>query len=576
MRKRTFRQQGCRVVVERDRPRLHAEIDEHLGWEGLHGERGAWVKQSLEGLEQPAGPESAITVFQPPDEAAVALPPVASLNDAGLDDAYTPAYALLAKAKAFDDRLVVAVERWLHDGVEGHLGKRALLRRLRQRLEGAAGGGEALGLLTAAEHLLGEPMPESGPERTYARKWLAKYRTEPSESPPLGAWSQNDALKQIFRHDRLLSYPLSDAAAAAFAEALVGQPDLAAAYRQQHTIVQRLCGPYCRPTVLEDARNNQPFPDDRAGLYPLSDSMESRLVRRLLGNAPVPEGFKLLPEIIAAIREGRLATEPDESDGWYAYQQYALAALLNAEAPDLEIGPRYREELERLFEAFFGLTRETHAKQLDTPYAGGVPICVMPQVSVEPLPELYGRLAAGYDFVRSALLEHFGPDTVHGEEMWDGLTVGDALEDMATLMRGAWATASLELGREVDGMTAERAAFRAFQRSMSRDVDVFADLRMMVPLYYDEGRKMLRVLAVLGLDTEKVNFSFADEPQVRVWNATGEREDERALLCSAGRTFVRPRAVEMDVPKLLDREAFRAICDREKDEGAIREAVLQA
>jgi hypothetical protein len=475
----------------------------------------------------------------------------------------------MAKAKAFDDRLVVTVERWLHHGVNGRVGRKALTQRVRKLLGASPADRTAGGLLDAAAHLLGAEIPETTPEKLHARRWLAQFRADPKQPPPLGIWSSTEELKGIFLHDRLLATEIREAqVAAALAAALSKDPALVDAYRTHLRVAARLCGPLTRPGVLDHT-------DERSSaLYPLSDSMESRLVRAILGLAPIPDGFQLVPELIARIRDGRLRTEPGHDDGWYSYQQHALAALLVPESAALVVGPKYRHELERLFAAFFGLARETHAKQLESVAAGGMPIVVRPTVTVEPLPELYGRNAEAYAFVRRELLESFGEAVVYGRFGDRGdASLGEGLDEMEALLRGAWATASAELGLPAPGTAAERAVFRAFQRASSRDPDLTTDLRMMVPLYYDLGRQKHRVLAVLGLETKRLTVSFVDRPKAWAIDSNGARVDRHLVFWPTVRTFVRPVAVEIDVPALLDREKFRALCDREKTEEAICDAL---
>jgi hypothetical protein len=567
---RIFQSQGCEVHVECEGQRLHAEIDDRIGFEALRGRNREHILQAARAERPPEDTEGikGIDVLHL-DRVNVSLPLAASLSAEEVSSHYTPAYALLAKAKAFDDRLVVTVERWLHHGVDGRVGRKALTQSVRKLLGVSPAERTAGGLLDAAAHLLGAKIPETTPEKLHARRWLAQFRADPKQPPPLGVWSSTEQLKGIFLHDRLLATEIREAQVAeALAAALSRDPALVDAYRTHLRLAARLCGPLVRPGILDRT-------DDHPGaLYPLSDSMEARLVRSILGSAPIPDGFQLVPELIARIRDGRLQTEPTRDDGWYSYQQHTLAALLVPDSPALTVGPKYRHELERLFAAFFGLARETHAKQLESPAAGGMPIVVRPTVTVEPLPELYRRNADAYAFVRRELLEFFGEAVVYGHlGAPEDASVGQGLDEMEALLRGAWATASAELGLPVPDTAAERAVFRTFQRMSSQDPDLTANLRMMVPLYYDLGRQKHRVLAVLGLETKRLTVSFVDRPKAWAIDSNGARVDRHLVFWPTVRTFVRPVAMEIDVPALLDRENFRALCDREKTEEAICDAL---
>src|SRR5262249_54261850 len=137
------------------------------------------------------------------------------------------------------------------------------------------------------------------------------------------------------------------------------------------------------------------------------------LVKQLFGTTSIPTGFQLGRELIARIRDGRLQTRPVATDGWYAHQFHAIAALLAPDTEGLRVGPRYRRELEETFEALFGMNRETHVKQLELAPAGGVPLVVSPNISVEPAPGYYGRVARAYRFVREQFCDLVGEHALH-------------------------------------------------------------------------------------------------------------------------------------------------------------------
>jgi hypothetical protein len=149
--------------------------------------------------------------------------------------------------------------------------------------------------------------------------------------------------------------------------------------------------------------------------FPPSRSHEGDLIERLYGDRPIPDGFSLVDELIARIREGAIRLAPTERSGWYAYQTWALEPLIilerMPEAARFEFNDHYRAQLEDVFKATIALTRETHVKQAAVVVAGSAmpprPVKVIahivPEMTVEPLPSYYERRADSYAFVRRVL-----------------------------------------------------------------------------------------------------------------------------------------------------------------------------
>ena len=156
--------------------------------------------------------------------------------------------------------------------------------------------------------------------------------------------------------------------------------------------------------------------------FPPSAAHENDLIKRFYGDRPIPDGFSLIDELIAAVREDRISLTPKDSSGWYDYQSWALETLIEpGRAPEserLSMGDEYRKALEALAKACLSLARETHVKQLEVvmaTLAGGgwrlprrKPIYVSPEITVEPLYSHYLRRTIGYGFVRRVLEDAFG------------------------------------------------------------------------------------------------------------------------------------------------------------------------
>lgn len=556
MSKRTFLYGSQRVVVDRSQQVIRADLDDA-------GDFEEWRRTRAPASEAPRPVESKeIEVISVPRQYAAPIHP--SVSRAGVDATFTPLFALIAKAKKFDDRFYAALETVLHDGAGEHPGLHELLDAIRVRLPT---GTPARGLLDAAKHLAGAELPEEGQARLRARKWLAGFLPDAKKSRPIGFYAESEELQRIFRHDRLLQSELEPDDANALADLIDLAPDLRQRYRDHLRIVETLTGPRALASV-EDR-----FAARRA-LIPPSESAEGRVVKELFGGRSVPPDFHLGRELVERIRGGRLATTPRSGDGWYAHQFHAIAALLSPDTEGLEIGPRYRQELVETFLALFALNRETHAKQLESPAAGGRPLVIAPELTLEPLPELYARIASAYRFVRGALAALLGEEVLRGVELErDGIDLFDGIVQMETLFLGAEATARAELGRPMADRDAARACFRAWQLGSANDPDVNHDLRVAVPLWFDVERKTVRIAATLGLETRTLKLEWIVRPKVEVLGESRLPWPTVPQFDEAHRTILSPLTIECDVREPPSRDELRAICDREHHPDAVRSAL---
>lgn len=489
--------------------------------------------------------------------------PVATLADARVEG-FVPALALSAKAKAFDDDLYARLEHLAHHGAGRFAGLYAALDAIRAALPE---GGSGRGLLDAANHLAGHPLPSDDVPRREARRWLARFLPDTARSRPTGFYSGSRELSSIFRHDRLLQEQLDPETATALRGALASTGQ-GSTYARYLDLVAAMTGPLARPSLLSGESPAAPC------VLPPSDSLEARLVHELFGGASVPEGFELGPEIVARIRDGRLDATPGEDDGWYGRQLFAASALLDPESDRLEVGPRYRAHLEEAFLGQVTLNRETHIKQLMVAAAGaaGAPT-VCPRLSVEPVPNHYSRVADAYAWLRSRLEQLLGRDTVASEPWLHPMTIRDALVEQETLFRGAAAVSWEELGRAPSDSAAS-AAFRAWQSRCTEDPAWTRDVRVAVPQYQDLERGTYRVWVTLGFVPVALNVRFTTPPDFEVrgtfdapWfdGVVGVRDVDLQILSLA--------FLECDVKRIPTRDQLRAVCDEQRTPEAIREAL---
>lgn len=500
---------------------------------------------------------------------------------------FVSAAVLALKAKQVDDGLYAAVELATHGGAGMFRGKRALLDRLLERLarESADGDGEARATLEAAASIgAGRPSTSS-----HAAAIREAFLADDLRSKPIGFYTWSEELRRIFREDRLMQSDLGEAGdLAEVATALHADPLLRASYEACLRLPERLTNMLACPDLrgaLSALDAGRPFVAQKPlALFPPSIAHETQLVKRLFGNAPIPGGFDLSKELVRAVRSGAIDLAPGETSGWYDVQTWALEPLVAPEraleAQSLVLDPSYTAHLEELFRSILAATRETHIKQLEIPMMGGAPqravkLIVRPELTVEPLVTFYQRRADAYRYVRAVLVETFGEDGLAEMRGLRGAThaprrvemaLGDELRSMIHLFDGAAATAMRELGMPT---TWETTAFESW-RGGAGDPDVEADIRAMVPVFFDVERKKTKVWMLLGWSHGFLDVSFAEPPRVEVLSrATADIE-----LAHASRPLPTPIMVEAYVSRILDREQFRAHCDRFRTPDAIVSALV--
>ncbi len=469
--------------------------------------------------------------------AAQELMPTLPARELNSSPPFVSASALALLAKQFDDGLLAAAD------LAGQTLKAPLLEALAPQVPTVAAAARLGGLAVA---------PSSEAQRV-----IDGFLADEFRSKPIGFYTWNDALMRIFRQDRLLQQSLSPGEIAAIRQAFASDAGLRAGYMDCLQFIERMTNP--RAEGRPDLRR-----DDGDVLFPPSRSHETDLVNRLFGNTPIPDGFSLADELLKRLRAGSLSVEPTEPSGWYDHLTWAIEPLAvpdrMPEAPRLRMNPGYRGQLGDLFKAILAMTRETHAKQLAVmpigQALGGEPapvVTIAPELSLEPTRSYYARRADTYAWIRRILaprglgqMRRVTPDGAVTRDL------GDELDEMIAIFEGAAAVAGHELGI-TPADERQTAAFRAWAASDAAT----ADIRMMVPVFYDIGRRQTKVWAILGWSSRALDVAFNTPPTVRVLAG-----DVRIRYERCERSLVHPVFVETYVSRLLDRNEFRKHCDR--------------
>jgi hypothetical protein len=525
----------------------------------------------------------------------------------GATEGFVSGSILAQKAKQFDDGLYAAVELAAQNGAGRFSGKTGMLARLARAMATAKAerSGNVPTVVLAACRLGGVHAEVPAGMDAETDSAIALFDADSLRSKPIAFYTWSSALSAIFRQDRMLQTELNgDDGIVALVRAIHSDSDARATYERYLALVSRLTNPLTSPDLLGPLhsleKGRSELPPDRLFFFPASRSYETDLVKKLYTDKPIPEGFNLVEEMVRRIRSGKLDLAPKESSGWYDYQTWAIEPLVaperTAEAARLDLDASYRKQLEALFKGILTLTRETHIKQLEIPAPGERPfgrerepvkIHISPELSVEPLATYYARRAASYRFVRSVLVDTFGKEALGGlhRQTATGPVQADLateLDRMEAIFAGASAMVCQELGlaeavsaspvaprgRSAD---ADREAFGQWARSIATDTDVGLDARMMVPVFFDLGRRMTKVWVFLGWSMRPVHFRFATVPSVEI---TKDRQAVKANLAQVEfgdkhSSLAYPVTAEVYVQEILERDEFRRHCDRYKTRAEI-------
>ena len=511
-----------------------------------------------------------------------------------LDLEFTSGAMLGQKAKQFDDGLVAAIVLGAQKGMMGTPGKSRFLKELLVELvrQASSTGDGALMLLMAAGELGGAGIDVPPEWRAKVDRVLGAFLADSNRSKPLGFYTWSDALTSVFRQDRILQSGMTGEESAALVSVLRSRPDLQKQYEALLALAERLTNHYEFADLRELVKSNRAASGEPAGLFPPCASPEVSLLQRLYPPPKmVPAGFSLMEEVIRHIRSGELSLAPKQNSGWYEYQLWSLEPLVipeqTPEAEHLRFEVAYKDHLVELFKGMYALARETHLRDLAfAAMLAGVPedppIYVSPKLTVEPLATSYRRRALGYRFLHDSLDELLGEGALQplNRVKADGtapVPLAEELTQVEALFWGAYLASMQELGLPASmepastrsGLTEESCLqhFRSWQRRVTDDQDLSQDSRMLVPVFFDKARKQMQVWAFLGWRETWIEASFVSNPKVEVLEA--RRTNPKLKFGSSTFCANHPVMAEVYVSELMDREEFRAHCDKHRTEEAI-------
>ena len=513
---------------------------------------------------------------------------------------FVSAAMLVQKAKVFDDGVYAAVELAAQEGAGRFRGKRALLDALRAKLfdvaPEAVGPGTAVPFVAARAGGANVPVPPA--LLPIVNGQLQAFDATPVLSKPIGFYTWSDALRAIFRQDRIVQPALPPGPHLdALVRAIHDDPASRATYEGYLALVERLTNPFVtadlRPALAALDRG-EPLPEGRAAFVPACRGGETEMLKRLEAAGVDTRNVVAMDAYVAGVRDGSVSLAVRTDSGWYDRQQSALEPFLRpettAEARHVAWSDAYRLRLEQLFRGALALARETHIKNLETygatsaaPGFEPVRVTVTPALTVEPHPTAWLRRADTYRYVRGLLERVFGKEGLETMRRMtpEGpvtISLGEELLAFERLFTGAYARACAETGTPaggLPGLDVADTAFTSWAQQTATDPDLARDVRMMVPVSVDAASGRVRVWCFLGWAADDLALHFQTPPVV-TRRRTGTDVTGAAPEVTFGPQTVAaayPVFAETWTTKVLDRVEFRRLCDEKQTKAAILEAL---
>ncbi|MEQ8186618.1 MAG: hypothetical protein ABRQ39_01500 [Candidatus Eremiobacterota bacterium] len=506
------------------------------------------------------------------------------------------------------------------DGVGEFHGKKVFLSNIYKVLNGLKtdeASRYSRAFILASSDLGGQKLKNNNEIVKLSENIKMDFLNNPLRSKPIGFYTWNNELKQIFQQDRLLQTvlvtPLPHNTSVTLSKAIIdaGEENFYVTYL---TLCEKLTNPFIGEVkdlrlIIDKLSHGEKNGIKGAFVFfPPSRSYETELIKELYGYEVIPEGFNLADKLIEEVRSGHLDITPEENSGWYDYQTYSLEPLILPdkfpEAKKVEFSEPYKKQILTLFKSTLSLMRETHVKQGEFPWVAlglicpGIPtptpkpvIYISPELSMEPLVTYYLRRAQSYSFIHKVLLDAFGKESLKQIHRFtvDGPVEKDLDQELSyieALFYGSAELVACEIGCKPDlsshytpsiEKTEAIKTAREWTCNLDKDSDVYRDNRMMVPVFYDLQRQKTKVWVFLGYETKPLYVNFKSNPAVKVFGKDGKELraplDVYIFYRNSEKDLIYPVFAEIYVNKILDREEFRNLCDKYKTRSEILEAL---
>ena len=110
----------------------------------------------------------------------------------------------------------------------------------------------------------------------------------------------------------------------------------------------------------------------------------------------------------------------------------------------------------------------------------------------------------------------------------------------------------------------------------AQDPDLAVDTRVIVPIYADNLRGATRCWSTLGVRLAKLDVNYVRPPSVKPAQGEGDWKEVESFRLGSMQYLIPVdefAEIELKGLRVLNREEFRAVCDREKTKDAIVQAL---
>ena len=538
----------------------------------------------------------------------------AAVTEKGFGAVILPSVNMLdGKAKQFDDGLYAAIDLAYYQGLKDKLQSQV---QLVKRIADKAGSDNAAApYLAAGLELAGVKVKVANTAEK--DRLLSAFRQDEVASKPIGFYTWNEQLKALFRFARFFQRQFGEfrpedlAVPQALAAILSQDKALLAEYQQVVAFYARLTNAKsCLSladignvapldlSVLKRLAKQKNVHHATVAVFPPSTSKESVLFEKLFPKG-VPPNVDLMKELVKRIRSGEVDLKPKADSGWYEYQVYALETLLLAEKgverDKLLLTKEYKKRMLEAFKALVTKRRETHMREMQMLEALSLPsrppkieVDVRPRLRIEPAPTYFVRAARAYAFLASFLEATVGKEAL---QVLRGLKQdGHRAQDLHAellwirdLFYGFYLISAEDIGMKAsfaaDEAVDQERCYQLASDWLAKtvdDADLAADTRVAVPIYIDANRGVTRLWITLGVRLTRLDTNYARLPSIKPAKGEGDWTPVKPHRL-VGANYLIPvdefAEVELKGIRVLSREEFRAICDREKTKEAIMAAL---
>ncbi|MBS3089367.1 hypothetical protein J4461_00620 [Candidatus Pacearchaeota archaeon] len=192
--------------------------------------------------------------------------------------------------------------------------------------------------------------------------------------------------------------------------------------------------------------------EETLSLFPQSRILyEEKLFKEISLEAQSDIPTNLGNALVEALRNGRIYLTPNKDSGLYTRQMHEVSSLVTQSSPEFDKfkpNETYYKILEREFISNWVTTHHTHIGHMghidfNIVTAADIKssIIIKPQLSIEPFPTVYERMADNLVFLNNTLTSAFGEQFINKQRLdcngrGVGTSIGEELCNLQSILRG--------------------------------------------------------------------------------------------------------------------------------------------